>query len=85
MVYTSSHCRNNKKGLSVYSSYIGKHIKRKDGFEGDVVKLEDEYLIIKIIKIPSKGIYNGPKVGENTKIQLSFVIEHPNVYMFEDK
>ena len=75
----------NETGLSVYSKYKGKIVKRKDGFEGEVVGLENEYLVIKIIKEPIKGIYNGPKVGDNTKIQLSFVIEHPNVYIFEEK
>ncbi len=66
-----------KGGLSVYSSYIGKQVKRKDGFIGEVVGVDSEYLTVKIISPSRRG---GPQAGEETKIQLSFVISNSGVY-----
>ena len=66
-----------KGGLSVYSSYVGKRIKRKDGFLAEVVNVDDQYLTAKVITQSNRG---GPKAGEETKIQLSFVISNAGVY-----
>lgn len=66
----------NEAGLSVYSSYKGKQIKRKDGFLGVVTSVTGDYLVVKIVK--------GPKAGEETKIQLSFITKNPGVYQFVD-
>jgi hypothetical protein len=66
-----------KGGLSVYSSYIGNCIKRKDGFLAEVVGVDDQYLTVKVIQQSRRG---GPKAGEETKIQLSFVISNSGVY-----
>jgi hypothetical protein len=68
-----------KGGLSVYSSYIGKQIKRKDGFVGEVVGVDSEYLTVKIISPSNRGGQQ-PQPGEETKIQLSFVISNTKVY-----
>lgn len=65
-----------KAGLSVYSSYKGKQIKRKDGFLGVVSDVTGDYLVVKIIK--------GPNAGEETKIQLSFITKNPGVYQIVD-
>jgi len=63
-------------GLSVYSSYKGKQIKRKDGFLGLVTDVTSDYLVVKIVK--------GQKAGEETKIQLSFITKNPGVYQIVD-
>ena len=65
-----------ESGTSVYKSLIGKMVKRKDGFEAEVIDLEEKkdgtYLVCKIL--------NGPKINQETKIQLSFILSNPNVY-----
>lgn len=61
-----------ESGLSVYASYKGKRIKRKDGFLGEIVKVDAEYICVKILK--------GTKAGTETKIQLSFLSKNPGVY-----
>lgn len=62
-----------QEGLSVYSSYVGKKLKRKkDGFLGEVTEVNDNYLTVKVL--------NGTKTGEETKIQLSFIIQNPDIY-----
>lgn len=66
-----------KTGLSVYDSYVGKLIKRKDGFSGKVTKVDGEYITVEVITPSVKG---GPQKGEQTKIQLSFVISNTGVY-----
>ena len=60
-------------GLSVFAAYKGKKINRKkDGFLGEILEVNNDYLIVKIL--------NGAKIGEETKIQLSFVIQNPDIY-----
>ena len=60
-----------KAGLSVYSGYVGKHIKRKtDDFEGIITKTNDRYVFVKII--------NGKSAGSETKIELSYVLNKKN-------
>lgn len=71
-----------KGGLSVYSSYIGKCLKRKDGFVGEVINVDDQYLVVKVINPSKRG---GPQAGEETKIQLSFVISNTGVYEIIEK
>ncbi len=62
-----------QEGLSVYSAYIGKKLKRKkDGFLGEIIEIKDNYLTVKIL--------NDAKVGEETRIQLSFIIQNPDIY-----
>lgn len=73
---------NSKEGLSVYSSYVGKTIKRKDGFTGKITKVDSEYMTIKVINASSKG--NGPVAGDTTKISLQFFIGNPNIYQVID-
>lgn len=63
-------------GLSVYLSYKGKKILRKDGFMGIVTDVTTDYLIVNVLK--------GPKAGEEIKIQLSFVTKNPGIYQFAD-
>ena len=63
-----------KSGLSVYRGYIGKTARRNDGFEGIVTDVTDDYLIVNAL--------NGNKAGKEIKIQLSFLLSHPNVYRF---
>lgn len=68
-----------KGGLSVYSTYVGKRVKRKiDGFVGEVVKVDSDFLYIKVITPSKRG--SGPAAGEETKVQLSFVIGNSGVY-----
>ena len=66
----------NQAGLSVYSAYKGKQIKRRDGFLGVVADVNGDYLVVKVLK--------GAKAGEETKIQLSFITKNPGVYQFVD-
>ena len=61
-----------ESGVSVYSSLVGKRLKRKDGFEAEITVVEDDFIKCKIL--------SGVKVGQETKIQLSFVLSNPNVY-----
>jgi protein-arginine kinase activator protein McsA len=69
-----------ESGTSVYKSLIGKRVKRKDGFEAEVIDLEEKkdgtYLVCKIL--------NGPKINQETKIQLSFILSNPNVYQIKE-
>ncbi len=65
-----------KSGLSVYTSYIGKTIRRKDGFAGIVKNVDDQYLYVHVIK--------GKDAGRDTKIQLAFVVKNGSVYSFND-
>ena len=66
-----------KSGLSVYSGYVGKVLRRKDGFVGVVKEVTDTYLIV--------DIKAGEKAGTETKIQLSFVIKNRGVYTISDQ
>lgn len=73
---------NEKPGLSVYSGYKGKIMRRKDGFVGIV-----EEVILEGEKEPKLRIHitEGKRAGEDVEIQLSFVIGHPDVYEVSDK
>ena len=66
-----------KSGLSVYNSYVGKQIKRKDGFSGIISKVDEQFVYVQV-KTPS--LRGGPQKDEITKIQLSFVIGNTNIY-----
>lgn len=63
-----------KSGLSVYSGYVGKTIRRSDGFVGKVTKVDNEYLHVHVT--------GGKDAGQEKKIQLSFIIKNKNVYQF---
>ena len=76
-VTTESGDDEDKAGLSVYNSYVGKTIKRKDGFSGKVTKVDAEYITVEVTTPSTKG---GPQKGDQTKIQLSFVISNTGVY-----
>ena len=80
-VQTSSDDEGDKSGLSVYSGYIGKTIRRKDGFVGKVTDVttngKDTYVHVHVT--------GGKDVGKNTKIQLSFILKNRNVYTVSDK
>lgn len=58
--------------LDIYKQYEGKTIKRKDGFVGTIIKVENEMLLVEV--------KSGPKAGSTTKIQLAFVLNNPQTY-----
>lgn len=62
--------------MSVYSSYIGKTIRRKDGFVGSVTNVitsgKDSCLEVHVT--------GGKDAGKDTKIQLSFILKNRNIY-----
>lgn len=67
--------------MSVYKSYIGQTIRRKDGFVGvitDVVMDGDDGTL-------SVRVTDGKTAGTDTKIKLSFILANRDVYMFSDK
>lgn len=66
----------NKNDLCVYSACKGKYLKRKDGFVGEVLDVNDKYLLVKIVK--------GDRTGQTISIQLAFIAEHPDVYQIDD-
>lgn len=70
-----------KPGLSVYSSYIGKTIRRRDGFVGTVEDVttsgKDSCLIVRVTE--------GKDAGKDTKIQLSFLLKNRGVYTICDE
>lgn len=70
-----------KSGLSVYSGYIGKTIRRKDGFVGKVtdVTTDGKYTYVHV------HVIGGKDVGKDTKIQLSFILKNRNVYTISEK
>lgn len=70
-----------RSGLSVYSGYIGKTIRRKDGFVGKVtdVTTDGKYTYVHV------HVIGGKDVGKDTKIQLSFILKNRNVYTVSDK
>ncbi len=69
-----------KSGLSVYDGYVGKTIRRKDGFVGTVTEIipsgKDAYLIVHVT--------GGKDAGKDTKIQLSFILKNRSVYTISD-
>ena len=65
-----------KGTLSVYASYKGKKLRRKDGFVGIVTDVSNEYLFVHVI--------GGKDAGKDTKISLSFVLKNKNIYSFLD-
>ena len=78
---TSADDESEKSGMSVYSGYKGKIIRRKDGFVGKVTNVttngKDTYLHVHVI--------GGRDAGKDTKIQLSFILKNRNVYTVSDK
>lgn len=80
-IQTSEGADDEKTDMSVYAGYIGKIMRRKDGFAAkvsDVVEAKDgTYLIAHIIE--------GKNAGKDTKIQLSFILENRNVYTISDE
>lgn len=65
-----------KSGMSVYSGYIGKTIRRKDGFVGKVTNVttdgDNAYVHVHVT--------DGKDAGKDTKIQLSFILKNKGVY-----
>ena len=65
-----------KSGMSVYSGYIGKTIRRKDGFVGKVTNVttdgDNAYVHVHVT--------GGKDAGKDTKIQLSFILKNKGVY-----
>lgn len=65
-----------KSGMSVYSGYIGKTIRRKDGFVGTVTNVtttgDNAYVEVHVT--------GGKDSGKDTKIQLSFILKNKGVY-----
>ena len=66
----------NRGTLSVYASYKGKKLRRKDGFVGIVTDVDNSYLTVHVI--------GGKDAGKDTKISLSFVLKNKNIYTFLD-
>lgn len=77
---TSKDDENEKSGMSVYSGYIGKTIRRKDGFEGTVTNVSisggNAYVEVHVT--------GGKDAGKDTKIQLSFILKNKGVYTVSD-
>lgn len=67
-----------KTSLSVYNQYVGKTICRNDGFTGEVIRVDDVYLYV---KVTNKGKRGNIDVGKETKLQLKFVLAHPKEYV----
>ena len=72
---------NAKSGLSVYAGYIGKTIRRRDGFEGTVtdVTTNGDYSYVEV------HVTGGKDAGKNMKIQLSFILKNKGVYSITDE
>ena len=70
-----------KTGMSVYSGYIGKIIRRKDGFVGKVtdVTTDGDNAYVQV------HVTGGKDAGKDTKIQLSFILKHKGVYSVSDE
>ena len=70
-----------KTGMSVYSGYIGKTIRRKDGFVGKVTNVttdgDNAYVQVHVT--------GGKDAGKDTKIQLSFILKDKGVYSVSDE
>lgn len=70
-----------KSGMSVYSGYIGKTIRRKDGFVGTVTNVttngDNAYVEVHVT--------GGKDAGKDTKIQLSFIMKNKSVYSVSDE
>ena len=77
----SSEDESEKSGLAVYAGYVGKVIRRKDGFVGTVTDIitsgENTYLNVHVT--------GGKDAGKDTKIQLSFILSKKGVYTFSDE
>ncbi|MBR3019385.1 MAG: hypothetical protein IKH57_20290 [Clostridia bacterium] len=80
-IQVSSDDENEKPGMSVYSEYIGKTIRRRDGFIGTIADVttngKDTYLVVTVT--------GGKDIGKQTKIQLAFIIKNRNVYSISEK
>ena len=70
-----------KTGMSVYSGYIGKTIRRKDGFVGKVtdVTTDGDNAYVQV------HVTGGKDAGKDTKIQLSFILKNKGVYSVSDE
>ena len=66
--------------MSVYSGYIGKTIRRKDGFVGTVTNVttngDSAYVEVHVT--------GGKDAGKDTKIQLSFILKNRGVYSISE-
>ncbi len=69
-----------KSGMSVYNSYIGKTIRRKDGFIGTVTGISTDGNNTHV----EVHVTGGKDAGKNTKIQLSFFLKNKGVYSISD-
>lgn len=72
--------QNEKKYLLDYSSYIGKIIRRKDGFTGkitDITTSGDEICV-------HAHVTSGKDKGKDTKFLLSFILKNKNIYTISE-
>ena len=67
-----------ESGLAVYKAYVGKQLKRKDGFVGIVEAVDEKNIHIRIVTLSKSNIRN--KVGDVIQVQLEFLIKNPNIY-----
>ena len=67
--------------MSVDSGYIGKTIRRKDGFGGKVtdVTTDGDNAYVQV------HVTGGKDAGKDTKIQLSFILKNKGVYSVSDE
>lgn len=79
-VVTISDNENETLGMSVYSAYLGKTIRRKDGFVGTVTDVktngDSAYITVRVT--------GGNDKGKDTRIQLSFILKNKGVYSISD-
>ena len=77
---SSTDNENEKSGMSVYAGYIGKTIRRRDGFIGTVTNVitNGDNPCIEV------QITGGKNVGKTTMIQLSFILKNKGVYSISD-
>lgn len=75
-VQVSSDDEDEKSGMSVYSGYIGKTIRRRDGFVGTVtnVTTSGDNTFVEV------HVTGGKDAGKDARIQLSFMLKNKGVY-----
>ena len=76
-VATDTDDESEKSGMSVYNGYIGKTIRRKDGFVGTVTGITTDANNNSYVEVHVPG-------GKDAKIQLSFILKNKSVYSISD-
>ena len=72
----SPDAQNEESGLSVYSEYIGKKIRRRrDGMVGIIKALRGENVVIDVIE--------GAKEGQEIEVQVDYLLSARGIYEIE--